>query len=101
MRVEARKLASGEHYFSFVYWDGERRVRLKKDECPYFVSREKANGQRLKKLRSIQLRAGSSEGFNGKLNITNSQNCLTTTLTTVRRLSRTHGRILDSISKIM
>jgi integrase len=42
MRVEARKLSSGEQYFSFVYWDGEKRVRLKKDECPHFDSREKA-----------------------------------------------------------
>lgn len=42
MRVEARKLANGEQYFSFVYWDGEKRVRLKKDECPHFSNREKA-----------------------------------------------------------
>jgi len=42
MRVEARKLANGDQYFSFVYWDGEKRVRLKKDACPTFESREKA-----------------------------------------------------------
>lgn len=42
MRVEARKLTNGEQYFSFVYWDGEKRIRLKKDECPHFTSREKA-----------------------------------------------------------
>jgi hypothetical protein len=42
MRVEARKLSTGEQYFSFVYWDGERRVRMKKGECPHFTSREKA-----------------------------------------------------------
>src|SRR5689334_11965165 len=42
MRVESRKLANGSHYFSFVYWDGEKRVRLKKDEHPFFDSRDKA-----------------------------------------------------------
>lgn len=42
MRVECRKLANGDQYFSFVYWDGEKRVRLKKDEHPHFDSREKA-----------------------------------------------------------
>lgn len=42
MRVEQRKLSNGSSYFSFVYWDGDRRVRLKKDEHPYFESREKA-----------------------------------------------------------
>ena len=42
MRVECRKLFNGSQYFSFVYWDGEKRVRLKKDEHPHFDSREKA-----------------------------------------------------------
>ncbi len=42
MRVECRKLSDGSQYFSFVYWDGEKRVRLKKGEHPYFDSREKA-----------------------------------------------------------
>lgn len=42
MRVECRKLANGKHYYSFVFWDGEKRVRLKKDECPHFEKREDA-----------------------------------------------------------
>ncbi len=42
MRVEERKLSNGSSYFSFVYWDGEKRVRLKKEECPHFNSRDKA-----------------------------------------------------------
>lgn len=42
MRVECRKLSDGSQYFSFVYWDGEKRVRLKKGEHPHFESRDKA-----------------------------------------------------------
>ncbi|MGE3757346.1 MAG: tyrosine-type recombinase/integrase [Pseudobdellovibrionaceae bacterium] len=42
MRVELRKLSNGDQYFSFVYWDGERRVRLKKQEHPHFSKREEA-----------------------------------------------------------
>lgn len=42
MRVECRKLANGDQYFSFVYWDGDKRVRLKKHEHPHFHSRADA-----------------------------------------------------------
>jgi integrase len=42
MRVEVRKKANGGEYFSFVYWDGDKRVRLKKGEYPNFESLEKA-----------------------------------------------------------
>ncbi len=42
MRVETRNRANGDEYFSFVYWDGERRVRLKKQEHPHFDSRDQA-----------------------------------------------------------
>lgn len=42
MRVEKRPLKNGKHYYSFVYWDGEKRVRLKKAEHPHFECREKA-----------------------------------------------------------
>lgn len=38
MRVELRKRANGEEYFSFVYWDGEKRVRLKTQDHPQFKS---------------------------------------------------------------
>ena len=43
MRVETRKKASGEQYFSFVYWDGEKRIRLKQNEHPKFDSVEDAS----------------------------------------------------------
>lgn len=42
MRVEKRKLADGKYYYSFVYWNGKKRVRLKKSEHPHFVDYEKA-----------------------------------------------------------
>lgn len=42
MRVEERKLTNGKSYFSFVYWNGSRRVRLKKNEHPAFDSKAKA-----------------------------------------------------------
>lgn len=42
MRVEIRKKANGEQYFSFVYWDGEKRIRLKQSEHPKFNTIEEA-----------------------------------------------------------
>jgi integrase len=42
MRVETRSHASGEKYFSFVYWDGEKRIRLKQSEHPKFLTRDAA-----------------------------------------------------------
>lgn len=42
MRVETRKLSNGSQYYSFVYWDGDRRIRLKKDEHPHFEKYEDA-----------------------------------------------------------
>ena len=42
MRVELRTNAKGQSYYSFVYWDGEKRVRLKKDSHPMFATREAA-----------------------------------------------------------
>jgi hypothetical protein len=42
IRVDSRKLKKGTQYFSFVYWDGQKRVRLKKEEHPHFESKEKA-----------------------------------------------------------
>lgn len=38
MRVETRTRASGKKYYSFVYWDGDRRVRLKLSDHPQFDS---------------------------------------------------------------
>jgi len=42
MRVETRKRANGQEYFSFVYWDGENRIRLKKNDHPLFKTRREA-----------------------------------------------------------
>ena len=42
MKVEIRKRANGSEYFSFVYWDGKRRVRLKQTTHPKFNSIEDA-----------------------------------------------------------
>jgi len=42
MRVELRKRANGDEYFSFVYWDGEKRIRLKKDDHPQFGTWDEA-----------------------------------------------------------
>lgn len=42
MTVETRKRANGETYFSFVYWDGDKRVRLKQDSHPQFKTYEEA-----------------------------------------------------------
>lgn len=42
MRVEERVRANGDKYFSFIYWDGERRVRLKQSEHPNFKNYEDA-----------------------------------------------------------
>ncbi len=42
MRVECRKLANGSQYFSFVYCQNGRRVRLKKDSHPIFRTRDDA-----------------------------------------------------------
>ncbi len=38
MRAELRKRANGESYFSFVYYNGEKRIRLKKEEHPVFTN---------------------------------------------------------------
>jgi site-specific recombinase XerD len=42
MRVECRKLANGEQYFSFVYAQDGKRVRLKKESHPLFKTRAEA-----------------------------------------------------------
>lgn len=42
MRVECRKLANGDHYYSFVYSQDGKRVRLKKDSHPHFKTRHEA-----------------------------------------------------------
>lgn len=42
MRAELRKLSTGEEYYSFVYYDGEKRIRLKKSSHPHFTNREAA-----------------------------------------------------------
>ena len=42
MRTELRKLANGEEYYSFVYYDGEKRIRLKKSSHPLFTKRDDA-----------------------------------------------------------
>ena len=42
MRVETRTRANGEKYFSFVYWDGKKRIRLKQSEHPQFQSMDDA-----------------------------------------------------------
>ena len=40
--VETRKRAKGEVGYSIVFWDGKKRVRLKKDSHPNFNSLEEA-----------------------------------------------------------
>ena len=42
MTVEKRKRPNGEAYFSFVYWDGKKRVRLKQNDHPQFKTLEEA-----------------------------------------------------------
>lgn len=42
MAVEIRKRTQGEVYYSIVFWDGERRVRLKKDSHPTFKNLQEA-----------------------------------------------------------
>ena len=36
MNVEIRKRKDGTQYFSFLFWDGKKKVRLKRDEHPDF-----------------------------------------------------------------
>jgi integrase len=43
MRVELRKLANGQTYYSFVYCNGPKRIRLKKGDHPQFKTREEAS----------------------------------------------------------
>ncbi len=42
MAVEVRKRTKGEVYYSIVFWDGEKRVRLKKDSHPNFKTLQEA-----------------------------------------------------------
>ena len=42
MNVEKRKKADGSIYFSFTKWDGNKKIRLKKSEHPYFDEYEDA-----------------------------------------------------------
>lgn len=43
MNIEVRKKANGDIYYSPVYWNGKRKVRLKISEHPPFNSLEEAN----------------------------------------------------------
>lgn len=42
MNVEIRNKANGDKYFSFVYWSGSKRIRLKQSEHPSFNTIEEA-----------------------------------------------------------
>src|SRR4051812_11735588 len=42
MRVELRKLANGDQYYSFVYCQSGKRIRLKKEDHPQFETRQEA-----------------------------------------------------------
>ena len=42
MHTEQRKRANGTIYYSIVYWDGPKKVRLKQTEHPRFKSQEEA-----------------------------------------------------------